>query len=117
MKEKELNLLCLKLLFLNLPKDPRLYSKFLSSLSYFDNCSYTAEDRSRKDLYKQKKAEKESMPGIDSLQSVEEWLLTLEIEMMVEKLNETNISRIIQLMNKTNQMNLTTRKTDYRRVA
>ncbi|MDC0198354.1 FkbH-like protein, partial [Candidatus Thioglobus sp.] len=93
-----------------LPKDPRLYSTFLSSLSCFDNYSFTAEDRLRKDSYKQKKAEKESMSATDSIQSIEEWLLTLEIEMIVEKLNDINIPRVVQLMNKTNQMNLSTRR-------
>ena len=94
----------------DLPKDPRLYTSFLSSLRCFENYSFTAEDRSRKDLYNQRKIEKKSRSTSSSFQSSEDWLLSLDICMQVEHLDSQNISRVVQLINKTNQMNLTTRR-------
>jgi FkbH-like protein len=42
--------------------------------------------------------------------SVEEWLRSLEIAVQVEPLNRGNLARATQLLNKTNQMNLRTRR-------
>jgi FkbH-like protein len=36
--------------------------------------------------------------------------LTLDIQVTIEPLNDTNLARTVQLLNKTNQMNLTTRR-------
>ena len=42
--------------------------------------------------------------------SIEKWLHTLDLRVRVEALNATNLSRLTQLFNKTNQMNLSTRR-------
>jgi FkbH-like protein len=42
--------------------------------------------------------------------SLDEWLRSLRIRITVDELNETNLQRTAQLLNKTNQMNLTTRR-------
>jgi FkbH-like protein len=47
---------------------------------------------------------------LTSVGSVEEWLKTLEIRVRVEELDDGNLSRCAQLLNKTNQMNLATRR-------
>ena len=39
-----------------------------------------------------------------------EWLKSLNIKINVNKINKQNFDRTIQLFNKTNQMNLTTRR-------
>jgi len=44
------------------------------------------------------------------LGNLEEWLATLKTIVRVEELNQTNLSRAAQLLNKTNQMNLSTRR-------
>jgi FkbH-like protein len=41
---------------------------------------------------------------------MEEYLESLELRLTVERLNRANLSRAAQLLNKTNQMNLTTRR-------
>lgn len=94
----------------DLPKDPRLFSSFLSSLRCFDGYALTDEDKSRKNLYHQRKMEQQSRSTSAQFQSQEDWLLSLNICMQVEPLNSQNISRVVQLMNKTNQMNLSTRR-------
>jgi hypothetical protein len=43
-------------------------------------------------------------------QSLEEWLNTFGIQVKIEALNENNLRRAAQLLNKTNQMNLSTRR-------
>jgi FkbH-like protein len=42
--------------------------------------------------------------------SLDDWLYTLKIKVHVERLNNNNIHRASQLFNKTNQMNLSTRR-------
>ncbi len=42
--------------------------------------------------------------------SVEEWLRTLHLTVKVESLAPSNLVRTVQLLNKTNQMNLSTRR-------
>jgi FkbH-like protein len=42
--------------------------------------------------------------------SVEEWLTSLNMRVLVEELSPTNVTRVAQLFNKTNQMNLSTRR-------
>ncbi len=42
--------------------------------------------------------------------SIDDWLKTLNISVKIEEYNEANAQRTIQLLNKTNQMNLATRR-------
>jgi FkbH-like protein len=42
--------------------------------------------------------------------NLEAWLESLDIEVTVEPLSESNVDRTVQLFNKTNQMNLATRR-------
>jgi FkbH-like protein len=44
------------------------------------------------------------------LGSVEKWLEMLDLQMSVERLTRSNLERAAQLFNKTNQMNLSTRR-------
>ena len=44
------------------------------------------------------------------LGDLEEWLATLNTTVRVEELNQANLPRAAQLLNKTNQMNLSTRR-------
>jgi FkbH-like protein len=46
--------------------------------------------------------------------TAEEWLRSLNTELLVEEMNERNRPRIVQLLNKANQMNLCTRRMDER---
>jgi FkbH-like protein len=45
-----------------------------------------------------------------SVGSIDEWLSSLETTVLVQPLNETDLTRAVQLLNKTNQMNLSTRR-------
>jgi FkbH-like protein len=45
-----------------------------------------------------------------NLDSIVDWLRTLDLKVVVETLNESNLLRRVQLMNIINQMNLSTRR-------
>ncbi|MCC7162607.1 MAG: HAD-IIIC family phosphatase [Anaerolineae bacterium] len=90
-----------------LPLDKLLLPQALLELDYFDTSRLTDEDRQRADLYTMEKQRGISKSGAGSLQ---DWLMSLELRVRVEPLNDSNASRATQLLNKTNQLNLTTRR-------
>ncbi len=89
------------------PQDKFLYKKTLMELSCFDTLTITQEDAQRAKLYAQ---EKERVSLKQSLGSLNDWVKALDIALVVERLNEEDLSRAVQLLNKTNQMNLSTRR-------
>lgn len=89
------------------PEDKTLYKKALLSLDCFDTPVISAEDAERTKMYVTERKRSEMKREVGSLDA---WLHSLEIQVRVEPLNETNLPRAAQLFNKTNQMNLTTRR-------
>ena len=65
------------------------------------------EDKERTALYRQEKARKQMAA---MLSSKEDWLRSLEMKITFTPLKEENLMRAAQLLNKTNQMNLRTRR-------
>lgn len=90
-----------------LPDDKMLYPSFLRSLSFFNTPVLTAEDKVRTELYRQ---EKEREVQKTAFTSLDEWLESLQTEVTIEALSAENLIRATQLLNKTNQMNLRTRR-------
>jgi FkbH-like protein len=91
----------------DLPSDFMLYKETLESLMYFNSTDVTEEDRKRTELYASQRLRIAEQQVHDS---VEDWLMTLNTTVSCELLAEHNIARAVQLLNKTNQMNLTTRR-------
>ena len=89
------------------PLDKRLYPQALLSLDCFDSPSVTEEDRQRSSMSVVDRKRKESKIHVGDLG---DWLATLKTIVRVEELNQVNLSRAAQLLNKTNQMNLATRR-------
>ncbi len=89
------------------PADPVLYPAALLSLRCFDLPSLSREDLSRAAMVL---SEKERRDLKKNLGSPEEWLRRLAIRAQVEALHPANLQRAAQLLNKTNQMNLSTRR-------
>jgi FkbH-like protein len=89
------------------PADPSRYVLALSALSCFDTAQLTDEDLARTSLYRAERARKavELESG-----SMEEWLATLGTEVTFAPLDTASSPRAAQLLNKTNQMNLRTRR-------
>jgi FkbH-like protein len=89
------------------PEDPRDYTAALQALRCFDIPSVTQEDVARARMYVSERQRSETR---DTYSSLDDWLGSLETVVTVERPNESNRARILQLLNKTNQMNLTTRR-------
>ena len=84
------------------PSDKRLYPEALLSLDYFDRPSLTEEDRRRVRMVAVDRVRKQSKMSVSDLDG---WLATLKTTVTVEELNQGNLLRAAQLLNKTNQMN------------
>jgi FkbH-like protein len=89
------------------PPDVFLFARHLAELPYFDRIAITAEDRQRTAMYL---ADAQRTETKKSFQSVDDWLQSLQMKVAVEELSPANLPRAAQLFNKTNQMNLTTRR-------
>ncbi len=90
-----------------LPVDKRLYRNFISSLNLFHFDNVTKEDKERTLYYKN---EQKRVKLKNKYQDHDDWLDSLNIRINIEKINNSNLERTHQLFNKTNQMNLTTRR-------
>lgn len=89
------------------PETPMLYRQALLSLRSFDTPLLSKEDAARTEAYV---SERERTNLKKQAGSLDQWLLGLNIEVSVEPLTSQNLSRATQLLNKTNQMNLSTRR-------
>jgi FkbH-like protein len=90
-----------------MPQDPIRYPEFLSRLRCFDSLSFSSEDRVRAKMYA---ADQKRTGTRIEFRSTADWLAALELRVTAEPLNSANLERAAQLMNKTNQMNLRTRR-------
>jgi FkbH-like protein len=90
-----------------LPEDPARYIEVLADACYFEATRLTHEDRQRAAQY-QANAERESLKN--SVADIADYLQGLQMELSSQPFDETNLQRILQLINKTNQFNLTTRR-------
>lgn len=90
-----------------MPQDPSLFKRALYQGHYFETTGFSKEDKQRTELYRAKREfeeEKSRFKDIDS------FLSSLDMRGTIFPFNEVDISRITQLINKTNQFNLTTRR-------
>lgn len=90
-----------------LPNDVLLYKRFLMNLDCFNYPNFSREDIVKKELYEK---EHERKKDKSTFINIDDWLKSLQIQLIFEELNNTNLLRATQLLNKTNQMNLTTRR-------
>jgi len=90
-----------------IPEDPSYYLRALSQCLSFETSSYTQEDAARAEQYRAraKIRELESAAG-----SIEEFYQSLHMQAIVAPFDAVNLPRIAQLIGKTNQFNLTTKR-------
>ena len=96
-----------QVLTVNLPNDPSLYASAVMRINDFNNPAITVEDLSRGEMYKQEQRRIELKKSVLNL---EDFLRQLEIKVLMKNANEFTIPRIVQLLLRTNQFNLTTRR-------
>ena len=90
-----------------LPADPALYPQTLLAAGYFEATAFTSEDRLRAAQYQANAARAQSLGAATDLGS---YLASLEMRAIVGPFDRVGRNRITQLINKTNQFNLTTRR-------
>jgi FkbH-like protein len=88
-----------------MPPEPSDYIQIIDQQLYFQSTSLSAEDIDRHQSY-QAKAKIESLKT--SSASIEEFLTGLQMTAEVGEFNDSVLSRVVQLIGKTNQFNLTT---------
>ncbi|UVA79288.1 HAD-IIIC family phosphatase [Pandoraea commovens] len=90
-----------------MPEDPALYAATVARGGYFEGVALTAEDRERAGQY-QANLQREVMRT--SQKDLASYLASLQMVLEWNTFNETDLPRVVQLMGKTNQFNLTTRR-------
>ena len=90
-----------------LPADPSGYTRRLAQYLLFETASFTGEDARRTAQYRARAA---AANLEKSAGSIEELWQSLDMVAKVAPFDEINLARIVQLIGKTNQFNLTTRR-------
>jgi FkbH-like protein len=90
-----------------LPDDPALYARTLAAAGYFEAAAFSAEDRKRAEFYQENARRLELQEGAGSL---DDYLRSLEMTAILAPFDAMSRARIAQLINKSNQFNLTTRR-------
>jgi FkbH-like protein len=90
-----------------LPDDPALYARTLAAAGYFEALGFSDEDRQRADFYRDNARRLKLQEQTTDLDA---YLASLEMVITFRPFDATGRSRIAQLINKSNQFNLTTRR-------
>jgi FkbH-like protein len=90
-----------------LPADPALYARTLAAAGYFEAISYSDEDVARARCY-QDNAKRVGLQN--QVGDLDAYLASLQMEITFQPFDEIGRARITQLINKSNQYNLTTKR-------
>ena len=90
-----------------LPDEPAYYARTLAAAGYFEAVAFASEDLSRAGFY-QDNARRTSLQK--QVGGVDAYLASLEMTIAFQPFDATGRARIVQLVNKSNQYNLTTRR-------
>jgi FkbH-like protein len=90
-----------------LPEDPALYARTLAAAGYFESINFSNEDTQRAGFY-QDNARRITLQK--KAGDVDSYLASLNMEISFQPFDATGRARIAQLINKSNQFNLTTRR-------
>jgi FkbH-like protein len=88
-----------------LPEDPALYAACIAAGGYFEALNITPEDEARTSQYRAN-VEREQLR--ESITDMGSYLASLRMELHCNPFDKIGLPRIVQLINKTNQFNLTT---------
>jgi FkbH-like protein len=97
-----------------LPDDPALYVRTLLAAGYFEAITYSPEDQKRADFY-QDNARRVALQRATG--DLDAYLATLNMTITFQPFDEVGRARIAQLISKSNQFNLTTRRYSEAQVA
>jgi len=90
-----------------LPDDPALYARTLIAAGYFEAIAFSDEDKKRAKFYNDNAKRVEILSKSSDMVS---YLNALEMEISLTDFDQIGRSRIVQLISKSNQFNLTTKR-------
>lgn len=90
-----------------LPEDPSEYIQALTHLNLFETTAFTAEDTQRAELYRQEAQRKEYETQFSN---IGDYLTSMEMRLTIARFDKFHLPRIVQLMQRSNQFNVTTRR-------
>jgi FkbH-like protein len=97
-----------------IPADPALYPRILAAAGYFDAITFSSEDSDRVAQY-QANAKRQEV--LVKARDLGDYLCSLNMVLTVKPFDSVARPRITQLINKSNQFNLTTRRYSEQQVA
>jgi FkbH-like protein len=90
-----------------LPDDPAFYPRALMAAGYFEAVAFSQEDRQRADMYQANAERAQAMAASGDLGA---YLESLEMVCSIRRVDPVTRARAAQLINKSNQYNLTTHR-------
>jgi FkbH-like protein len=97
-----------------LPADAAQYVRCLADAGYFESVAFTAEDSHRAERYAANASREELL---ESAQNINDFLAGLQMSVVFGPFRTVDLARVAQLIGKTNQFNLTTRRHSLEQVA
>jgi FkbH-like protein len=90
-----------------LPPDPAQYVRCIAAAGYFEAVAFTADDQQRSEQYVANASRDALLASGSDLQ---EFLTNLQMTVVYGPARDVDLTRVTQLINKTNQFNTTTRR-------
>jgi len=90
---------------IEVPADPSQHASVILGCGLFDRLAVTDEDRNRAEMYRQQAARKDLERSTGSLEG---YLASLEMQAELRPVDELSFRRVLDLLAKTNQFNVTT---------
>ena len=90
-----------------LPEDATLYPRYLAAAGYFETLSFSDEDKTRAHLYQNNEAR---VAEASNYRNIDEFLASLKMEIQFAPFDAVGRTRIAQLILRSNQFNLTTKR-------
>ncbi len=88
-----------------MPEDPSEFIPYLDSMNLFEALQFSSEDRQRAEFYRVNVLREEAQ---EQFTDVNEYLSTLKMAAEFERIDDAHLPRVAQLVQRTNQFNLTT---------
>ncbi len=90
-----------------LPEDPAHYLRAIAALNLFEATTFSDTDLERAELYRVAARRSQAQASFDN---VDDYLKSLAMKIRIERFNAFNLPRIAQLIQRSNQFNLCTRR-------
>ncbi len=90
-----------------LPEDPALFLRAIGDCGLFETASYSASDSVRAAQYRDEGSRERMRAGFTS---IDDYLQSLGMTISLERFKPFNLPRVAQLIQRSNQFNLTTRR-------